>query len=414
LKLANPFGKEWLRRASELNYKYWEIPKQKIQWPELPKILWPKITLPKITVTKITLPKISVPKWHLLKMADVKLPRLTLPKWKFLKYKIALPEVKLPCSWLKMLDTAFLVVALSIIGLAVLNVKSYLAENAQAKADETISAMTQLPEWGFEKAAEDIAPAAGEEQQQEQKSQRYPVEEPSLSVQAVLVPNANTVISSSRDGKIAKIGFDNGAVFKKGDVLVEYVCDDVKAEIEIARSEKELFEKKSFDSAKLFKLDLISEYDRLEAQTKGAQADARVGLYEKKMDDCYIRADYDGRVVKRLGNAGEYTRTDRVILEVASLDYLKAEFLVPSKWLRWVNVGAPIKIAINETGSEYDATLTGIYGEVDPVSQSIQMTAQLQPYEDPLLPGMSGQITFDVQAIRDAGVSGYLEAGVQR
>jgi hypothetical protein len=74
-----------------------------------------------------------------------------------------------------------------------------------------------------------------------------------------------------------------------------------------------------------------------------------------------------------------------------------------------VDVGAPITIQINETNKTYNATIKHIYGEVDPVSQSVQVTAQLESYADPLLPGMSGTSTIDLNAIRDAGIYGFLE-----
>ena len=135
-------------------------------------------------------------------------------------------------------------------------------------------------------------------------------------------------------------------------------------------------------------------------------------MVESRLKDCEIRAEFDGRVTNRLANPGEYTRTDRVLLEVASEEALQAEFLVPSKWLRWVNVGAPVEIMVSETERSYRAGIVRIYGEVDPVSQSIQMIATLDSYRDALLPGMSGKVTIDLNAIREAGVRGYLETRV--
>jgi len=249
-----------------------------------------------------------------------------------------------------------------------------------------------------------IEPAAGVEEPS------WPVVEPSITVESVLVPRQITVISSSQDGKISNIFVHNGDYFKKGDALIAYDCADLEAEAEIARIEKEMTKKKAKDSSELFKLNIISDLDRFNVQAQDRQADAKQKVYEARMNDCTIRALFDGRVTKRLANEGEYTRTDRVLLEVASSETMQAEFLVPSKWLRWVNIGAPVTLLINETEREYSAKIIRIFGEVDPVSQSIQMVAELDPYEDKLLPGMSGQATLDIEKIRAAGVIGYLEA----
>lgn len=242
-----------------------------------------------------------------------------------------------------------------------------------------------------------------------EENYKYEPEETTLDIEGVLVPQSSTVISSSRDGQIAKINFDNGDMFQKGDILIEYDCSDVKAELEAAEAEKTLTGKRSSRNNKLFKLDIISDIEDLGFKTEDIKASAQAKIIEHRMEQCYIRAAYDGRVTNRLANEHEFTRTDRVLMEVASLDDLELEFLVPSIWLRWVNVDAPISITVNETAESYDATITRIYGEIDPVSQSIQMSAKLAPYESPLLPGMSGTITLDITRIRDAGIKGFLE-----
>ncbi len=256
-----------------------------------------------------------------------------------------------------------------------------------------------------------IEPANGKESQQEPVNE-WPIEEKTLDVDGVLVPAKETVISSSHDGRISDVPLHNGDLFKKNDVLIRYACDDLAAEAEMAGVEKNLTDTKVKTGNQLFKLDIISDVDRLNIESEDKAADAKIKLYEARLEDCTIRAGFDGRVTKRLANEGEYTRTDRVLLEVASNDPLHIEFLIPSKWLRWVNVGAPISISLNETGRTYTAKIIRIYGEVDPVSRSIQVRAALDNYRDPLLSGMSGKVELDAAAIKDAGVIGYLSQQV--
>ncbi|MCB1558358.1 MAG: efflux RND transporter periplasmic adaptor subunit [Alphaproteobacteria bacterium] len=248
----------------------------------------------------------------------------------------------------------------------------------------------------------------GEKTEEKSVSSEWAIEENTLSVDTVLVPKKETVISSSRDGKLSDIPFQNGDKFSKGDILVRYDCADLQAEAEMAGYEKELTGKKTKSGKELFKLDIISDIDRLSLEGEDKQAAAKLKLYEARLNDCTIKADFDGRVTKRLANIGEYTRTDRVLLEVVSNDPLHAEFLLPSKWLRWINVGAPVSIDLNETGRTYTAKVIRIHGEVDPISRSIQVRAALDGYNDPLLPGMSGTLRLDIENVQKAGVVGYL------
>ncbi len=238
----------------------------------------------------------------------------------------------------------------------------------------------------------------------------FEVDQMILDVEAVLVPREKTVVSSSRDGKLKAIYFENGDRFKKGDVLLEYHCDDLRAEWDAVHSEKRFARQKQLTTSRLFDLELASHLEKLQSSVENKQSTAKQRAMESRLKDCVIKADYNGRVVKKMANASEYTRTDRVLMEVVSEGALDMEFLLPSIWLRWVNVGAPLNLALTETGRDYTAVVTRIYGEVDPVSQSIQVRAQLDNYDEPLLPGMSGQAQVHIGKIREAGISGFLEA----
>lgn len=281
------------------------------------------------------------------------------------------------------------------------------AENANAVPEAQITLSDLQAQKEQDIAASGIDPASGAEPP---PMKEWPVEENSITVDGVLVPQKETVVSSSRDGKIINIPLENGDRFKKNDVLVRYDCADLEAEAEMAGMQKKLTETKSKSVDQLFKLDIISDVERLNVETEDKQVAAKVKMYEAQLESCVIRAEFNGIVTKRLANEGEYTRTDRVLMEVASSDPLNIEFLLPSKWLRWVGVGAPLEITVNETGETYKAKVVRIFGAIDPVSQSIQIRAALDPYQGVLLSGMSGKVTLDVLAIRNEGIAGYLSA----
>ena len=68
--------------------------------------------------------------------------------------------------------------------------------------------------------------------------------------------------------------------------------------------------------------------------------------------------------------------------------------MVSSKWLSWITVGYPMQIVIDENGLTYLAKVSSIGANIDPVSQTIDITAKFDENYDTLLPGMSGTATF--------------------
>ncbi len=414
-----------------------EIAIPEISWPsfEFPDVTLPEITIPEIDMPDIEIPEFSWPEislpafeWPDLEWPSVELPEIELPEIEIPQIslpEISLPEISLPAmpvidfsgGWRSFVQGA------NDINTNVSGFFSALAEEAgnflpQSAPAPDIQIAQQILHEGQALAA--LEPAAGLENSaaeaaaataaaEEEEDNHYPIEEATLEVEAVLVPQKSTVISSSRDGRITAINFDNGEMFKKGDVLITYDCKDLLAELEALRFQTSLTAQKSARSAKLFKLDLISNIEQMEVENESAKAEAQAKIIEARMQSCEIHAAYDGRVTNRLANANEYTRTDRVLMEVGSLDDLEVEFLLPSRWLRWVNIGAPVTLTLGETGGSYEAEITRFHGEIDPVSQSIQVRAKLAPYEVPLLPGMSGKLMIDAERIRERGLYGFLE-----
>lgn len=384
--------------------------------PRLPKFRMPEFSMPQISAPQISLPKLAIPK---LEMPRIQYPAITLPK-------LSVPKItapKFPQVDTKPVVLALLlavVIAASVYGARQVEPAHVLSRMSAdlASAKDWIS-RTMAPSSGPMQDLAQLEPAAGTEgapqsampivEDDNGKDGHYPIEERTLEVEGVLVPEKTTVISSSHDGKIKHIYFDDGEMFKKGDVLVEYACDDLRAEMAAVESESALKRQKALRSEKLFKLEIISDIEQMDLENDASKANAQMGVLKARMEACEIRATYDGRVVNRLANDSEYTRTDRVLMEVGSLDDLEVQFLVPSKWLRWINIDAPVSLSLEETGREYAAHIIRIHGEVDPVSQSIQVTAKLDSYDDPLLPGMSGKLLVDAKSIRDAGIYGYLE-----
>jgi len=52
--------------------------------------------------------------------------------------------------------------------------------------------------------------------------------------------------------------------------------------------------------------------------------------------------------------------------------------------------------------------IINVFGEVDPVSQSIQVVAEMEKYHEELLPGMSGRATFTRNTIEEGSSKGFL------
>ena len=209
-------------------------------------------------------------------------------------------------------------------------------------------------------------------------------------IQTVLIAKQQADIASPVSGRITELSFFEGDTFEQGQMLASYDCliqtaqrDQAKARYEAASG---LLEARK----KLSELNTVSKLELLRAQAEARQAGAEVKEYEARISRCTVLAPFDGRITARHANPHETTEAGQPLMSIASMDKLQAKLLVPSNWLSWIKVGSALEIEIQETSQRYNASILRIGGAVDPVSQSIQLIAELDNDHPELLPGMTG------------------------
>ena len=138
----------------------------------------------------------------------------------------------------------------------------------------------------------------------------------------------------------------------------------------------------------------IGDYEVQLSQIAVEQAEAELKIAQLNTDRCVIRAPYDGRMSDIFVNEFESIERQQPLLKIIGSGSLEAKLMVSSKWLSWITVGYPMQIVIDENGLTYQAKVSAIGANIDPVSQTIDITAKFEENYDTLLSGMSGTATF--------------------
>jgi len=257
-----------------------------------------------------------------------------------------------------------------------------------------------------------IAPAAGDSPAESSAAEGLPTLSGEVSekheVQSILIARRQAVISSGMSGKILEFPFQNGDIFAADDVLVKFDCaienalySEKSAALRLAAAE--LKAKKQ-----LHKLGTLSEIEYIAATESVAQEQARLDQVGERVQLCAIKAPFDGRVTNKTASPYEYAERGRVLMEIAASEPLLLQFLVPSVWLRWLNVGTPFDVYVEESGKTYQAKVIRVHGKIDPVSQTAEIVAEMSAYQEELLPGMGGKAIFDVGAARKKIPLGFI------
>lgn len=201
-------------------------------------------------------------------------------------------------------------------------------------------------------------------------------------------------LSSEIAGKIATLPFREGDAFRAGQTLASLDCSLYAAQLRKAQAESEAAQQLLQVDTKLAQLHSVGELEVTQASGKAKAGAAEVAYMQATVRKCTISAPFSGRVVKRTAAPDQFVEPGKPLLTIVDTGHLELKMIVPSKWLAWMKPGSPLSVHVDEVGKTYDARIARIGARVDPVTQTVNVTAALSSDVPELLPGMSGWATF--------------------
>jgi len=215
-----------------------------------------------------------------------------------------------------------------------------------------------------------------------------------LPVRGIVRPLQQAAISTDLPARVARLHFREAQAFRKGDALVTFDCERLAAEhaaaAAVQREAQLLLDSNTY-------LDKRGAVGRVDVEVSRARADkaaAEARALSARLEQCVIRAPFDGRVAELRINEHEIPASGQPFLSIVGLAEFEIDLIVPSWWLGSLAVGTPLAFTVDETGRTLEARVLRIGAAVDPVSQTVKLIAGFAAHDDSVLPGMSGTAAF--------------------
>ena len=222
----------------------------------------------------------------------------------------------------------------------------------------------------------------------------FPAYSQDMESRALVVASQEAVLSSELAARIENIAVKEMQRFKKGDLLIQFDCSLYEAQKDVVsaiangaliklKSDEQMLQMRSIGK---YELELsISEYEKAKSELR---------IAELNVERCQIKAPFDGAVEEVVVNTFETIQPQVELMKIIQTDILELEMVVSSEWISWLTIGHPIKVYIDEIQKDFNASISGIGANVDPVSQTIQLKGTITDASPALLPGMSGRVVF--------------------
>ncbi|MDF3935163.1 efflux RND transporter periplasmic adaptor subunit [Pseudomonas citronellolis] len=214
----------------------------------------------------------------------------------------------------------------------------------------------------------------------------------SREIRAQLLPRRYTTLAAEIGAKINRLPLAEGAAFKQGQVLVQFDCALQQAQLARANAALMAADTNWKGNQKLAALNSVGKVELDVSRAEVLKAQAEVDANRALLGKCQIAAPFPGRIAEQKVREQQFVQPGQPLLEILDDSQLELEFIVPSRWLVWLREGAAFQVSIDETGKSYPAKVQRIGARVDPVSQSVKLSAVIDGHFAELIAGMSGQV----------------------
>ncbi len=200
-------------------------------------------------------------------------------------------------------------------------------------------------------------------------------------------------INSQISAAVSKLHTEEGAQFKKNDLLIEFDCSIERAALEEARLSHEVakfdYDKKQREAEEM----PVSPQSLELLKLKTELALTKLNHIRERTKNCRLLAPFAGRVLKILVREYETSAALAPVMEVVDNQPFYFRVFLPWKWLKKLSIGDPVKVDI--MGKNYPAELADLSQEVDPLDQSVKALLKFKS-QDGLKLGMNGIAKFNV------------------
>lgn len=225
----------------------------------------------------------------------------------------------------------------------------------------------------------------------------------SITLTGSIMANESVEIRSEVSGRIIKLGFQEGGLVRKGQLLVKLFDADLRAQLAKARQQLKIDEDKMRRYAELKRVDGVSteEYEVAAAQVEMRKAEIDVLLAQISRTE--ILAPFSGRIGLRQVSDGAVITTNTLIAVLADEQQLKLECSIPERYASTVALGKSLSFRTRgrDTMQGREAVIYAIDPAVEASTRTLKIRARCKDSRG-LVAGMFADINLPLATVNDA------------
>jgi membrane fusion protein (multidrug efflux system) len=224
----------------------------------------------------------------------------------------------------------------------------------------------------------------------------------SLSVKGSLEANEQVQIRSQVAGMVTGIFFNEGALVKKGQKLLQMDQSELNAQLSQAQTREQLAADNAQRAKLLLEKEAISqeEYQTAAAELKSLQSQTK--LIYAQLAKTTILAPFSGTIGLRSISVGTYLTPETVVANLVNTNPIKLSFAVSEQYANQVKINASLKFTVAGDQRLYTAKVYAIEPGLDVATRTLQLRALADNRSGLLRPGAFANIQLPLNKIENA------------
>ena len=206
-------------------------------------------------------------------------------------------------------------------------------------------------------------------------------------------PSKKTLIYSQASGTITELNVRKGSRVKKGYVMAVIESEQLKSMHEIAKSTLILAEDGYERAKKVYASGSISDQKFEEIKSDLAKAQASERAAKKALDNCQIKAPYDGIVNEVYAEPGTEVSMGNALAKILDINEVDITFSVPETEISHITPDQKTLVRVPALGKTIEAVVSVTGHTASSVSHTYECQA-VPEKTDGLLPGMSCRVSL--------------------
>ena len=217
-----------------------------------------------------------------------------------------------------------------------------------------------------------------------------------IEVPGTVLPQEQTQIKSEVSGRIVKLNIQEGALVKRGTLLLKLFDGDLQAQLQKLKVQLQIAQKSEERQGELLKISGISQqdYDLIALNVDNLEAD--IEALEIAISKTEIRAPYDGKLGLRNVSLGAYISPAEVVTSIRQVHQLKLEFAVPEKYAGNITKGYPVTFTTDAGPQFYKASVIASENSVDETTRTLRVRAVIDQRQGALVPGVFAKVSLQL------------------